>query len=226
MTYQPGVGIHYTAALTIPDIGNVPNPQRVRNPAGTQGRMNGGDPAALNAEGTIYYSPRPSAADVDDLADLMGVGVRAVQRWFGLPDANGRIQFRNCVPIRSSNLGNVPGALGTRLCLMNYETRRRCILAACLTDRGGIYRDPLYTATDKKNGGLPYLMRTGWDTLSECVEDIEQLIDGDTDYILMVGWVQITIEPIRGGGWTVAVYHNYPRGDEYKEKTIEGECPA
>lgn len=228
MTYKPGTGLCYTSALTVPDIGNVPNPDRVRNPGGIPGRMNG---VAAGGEGTIYYVPSPTPADVEAVAELCLVGNRAVERWFGIADVNGRRQFRNCVPIQSSNFGNVPGALGTRLCSMSTDTRRRCILAACVAVQGGIYRIPLYTGGDRKAGDrpgspVPYQIVTGWNDLAECVEDVEQLLDGEIDYILMVGWVQITIEADSGGGWNVVIYHNYPVGNEYKEKTVEGECPG
>jgi len=237
MTYQPGVGLQYTRALAASDIGSVPDRSRVRTPQGIPGRMNGGDATARHPEGCIYYRPAPPPDDVTALADLYAVGDRAVERWFGIPAAagsgrgTGSIQFRNCVPMRSSSFATAPGALGQRLCSMNFDTRRRCILAGCLAVDGGIYRTPLYTGGDKSQGStralpVPYEERTPYDTIAECVEEVEQIVDGDTDYLLMVGWVQLQIVPGEGGGWDVLLYRTYPVGNEYKEQTVEAECPG
>ena len=220
--YQPGLGISNTATLQASDIGNVPNPQRVRNPDGVPGRMNGtgGVPPP---RGLINYTPKPDAGDIEALADFYGVGVRTVERWFGVPDAQGRVQYRNCVPLRSSSVSTVPGALGGRFCSLADETRQRAILATCLCVTGGLYREPIFHKGDRK--GNPFLHTELWDTLAECVEAIDAVYTGDANEgaLIQQGWVQMNIESSDGGGWVVSVFRFFPYPGEVSD---EEECPA
>jgi len=236
--YQPGVGISYHDRLTMSDVGNAPDPARRRAPLGTPGRMNGSavpPPAGMINYAGVFGAPggKPGDDDIEALAGLFRVGELTVKRWFNMAQPP-----RNCVPLSASvprkpRPGQQPpavprpqltGAVGKRIIALPPDTRLRCLLAACLAVEGGLWREPLYTKGDRRNGNEPFLLDRHADTLADAVEVVEDIIDGRLGYMEQMGWVQITIESEGDdSGWNVYWYQFFPEGAEYDLMTPGGE---
>lgn len=205
--------VNYNAALTIDDIGVVPDITRLRLPEGVFGEMNWG---MIQYDAALTPTGKPSSDDINSLATVYNLGRRTIKSWFGIPFQDGTVEYRNCVPIHqipeAATRLQGPSTLGVPLARLTSPTRFRCYLAATLaTD--GLVRDPIFTRTRDARGN-PYVLEYICTNLGDAAEQVASVIDGYIGPIEEAGWLQINVLP-SSAGWVVRVIRSYPNGNQY-----------
>lgn len=188
----------------------------------------------INSMNTAALGYGPSGADAvtegecEDLGDYLllvrgGVVVptppHTVRRWFGVHDAFGRTpQYRRLVPVSAPpGTSGAYTAIGNRIGRM-YPTatmaqadayaiqalRHRCVLGAAMLAIG--------LEQDSKYSGKAYIDESSADTLSSCLDYIDDLMSGDYGdhgQWLMGAWYRVTITHTGDElPWLVTVYYN------------------
>lgn len=144
------------------------------------------------------------------LAELYGVGIRTVERWFA---SDGR-QRRNCIPYEM---------IGKRLCFLGEGSRLqylriRCVLPFCYAF-GGIEREAPFTG-DQRVTYEPCPL------LADAVSIADSVLSGEWHDFLAQAWniVQIEELPARddnGNEWRVVIWYKmYKPGERYLEEVL------
>lgn len=156
---------------------------------------------------SAYHISKPEKVG---LAELYGVGIRTVERWF----ASVGSQRRNCIPYEM---------IGKRLCFLGEGSRLqylriRCVLAFCLA-YGGIERTPPFTGDEK-------FTREKAPLLADAIEIADSVMSGEWHDFLAVSWFIVFIEELperdtSGNGWQVVIgYKLYRPGERYLEEEL------
>lgn len=185
------------------DPATVNDPLNPRKPA--QGEI-GGD-TSKNADGS-FAKP---LGDRGGLAEMFGVGVRSIERVFGMLDKRGRRADRNFVPVAALGLrpgqmqdfkvdaqgrsiiysftrkdrnGNTilgPDGQPMIFTLPQYGNKMRLFTAAALAVEGGLQRVPLYTKGGGRGADVPYELRIEVGTIAEAARSLYGVYSGTYD---------------------------------------------
>lgn len=148
-------------------------------------------------------------SEKEALAELYGVGLRTVERWFV-----GTGQRRNCIPYE---------VIGKRLCFMNEEARLfylrlRCVLPFCLAFEG-IVRTPPFTGEERFTVEPAPL-------LADAIGIADSVIGGEWHDFLAQAWSRVYIAQLpatdtKGNDWNVVIYYKlYLPGERYNTEDL------